>query len=67
LSEAGDLARTQCRTKNETASANALLLPGPVLGALSAPGTDPTRFGAVIKAFGTLPTDGQDELANRLK
>ncbi len=41
-------------------------LPDPVLVALSIPGIDRSRFGAVIEAFGPLPIDDQVELANRL-
>jgi hypothetical protein len=41
-------------------------LPGPVLDALSVPGINPARFGAVIEAFRQLPIEGQVELANRL-
>jgi hypothetical protein len=51
---------------NRATNAQALSLPDPVLVALSIPGIDPARFGAVIQAFGSLPNEGQVELANRL-
>ena len=41
-------------------------LPGPVLEALSVPFIDAARFGAVIEALGTVPTEGQVDLVNRL-
>ena len=51
---------------NRATNAQVLSLPDPVLVALSIPGIDPSRFGAVIEAFGPLPIDGQVELVNRL-
>jgi hypothetical protein len=51
---------------NRATNAQVLSLPDPVLVALSIPGIDPSRYGAVIEAFGPLPIDGQVELANRL-
>jgi hypothetical protein len=51
---------------NHATNAQPFALPDPVLIALSIPGIDPTRFGAVIEAFGPLPIEGQVELANRL-
>src|SRR5260370_6174137 len=51
---------------NGATKAQVLSLPDPVLVALSIPGIDPSRFGAVIEAFGPLPIDGQVELVNRL-
>jgi hypothetical protein len=45
---------------------SALSLPDPVLAALSIPGIDAARFGAVVEALGLLPIEGQVELANRL-
>src|SRR5271155_4586354 len=47
-------------------NAQALSLPDPVLVALSTPGIDPARLGAVIQEFGSLPNEGQVELVNRL-
>jgi predicted RNase H-like HicB family nuclease len=41
-------------------------LPGPVREVLSLPFIDGARFGAVIEALGTLPTEGQVDLVNRL-
>jgi hypothetical protein len=53
-------------TDAEMSNAPASSLPRPVLDALSIPGIDHDRFGAVVEAFGTLPINGQVELANRL-
>ncbi len=47
-------------------SAQTSSLPGPVLEALSLPFIDAARFGAVIEALGTLPTEEQVDLVNRL-
>jgi hypothetical protein len=41
-------------------------LPGPVVEVLSIFGIDVARFEAVLEAFGTLPDDGQIDLANQL-
>jgi hypothetical protein len=51
---------------NHATNAQPFALPDPVLIALSIPGIDSARFGAVIEAFGPLPIDGQVEFANRL-
>jgi hypothetical protein len=51
---------------NPATNAQALSLPDPVLAALSIPGIDPARFGAVIQAFGSLSEEGQVELVHRL-
>jgi hypothetical protein len=51
---------------NRVVSAQPPSLPDPVLVELSRAWIDATRFGAVIEAFGPLPSDGQVELVNRL-
>jgi hypothetical protein len=53
-------------SKTGATSPKAMPLPGPILDALSYPGIDLTRFGAVIEAFGPLPIDGQVKIATRL-
>ena len=51
---------------NGAVSVLAPSLPDPVLIELSRAGIDAARFGAVIEAFGPLPSDGLVELVNRL-
>jgi hypothetical protein len=53
-------------TDNLPENAQALSLPDPVLVELSRARIDPAPFCAVIDAFGSLPSDGQIELVNRL-